>query len=843
MRRLIVFVTLLVATIASAADVNLPYSENFDALSVGSTGLPTNWLQVTGDGTDTACAHSITNCNDWLVENGSTPSSNTGPSDDHSTPTNTAAGSYLYVEASGNSNATVSMLTPSFNLAGSGVPEMRFWVHRNNNGGDNSHQLAIDVVNGAGTTVIASNSLIINDANLDLNVWAQGRLNLSAYKNSGDIRLRFRWVNTPGTLNWRPDIAIDDFELSDSAAPASVSGRIFEDINYGGGAGRAYAAANTSATASGFAADAVAVDAVTGLVELYNSAGTFVTRVNTDAQGRYSFSGLAAGTYYVRVVNARVPSQRPGGGGAELGVQTFRSNGVTPVTGELGGRNPARADAGAYNAGAPSSLNTSTFIFSGGALAAQQAQSVTPVTFSGTRVNNVDFGFNFDTIVNTNGAGQGSLRQFILNSNTLGNANLAQTGQTAGSEVSIFAIPSAALSGGVAVITPSTILPAITATRTVLDGATQTSNIGDTNPGQLGTGGVVGVDRLTLARVNAPEVELRGSSTLPLGLDLQASNSTVRSLAIYGFGNSTNDDNQANIRIGDTFTDTLIERNIIGTPATSFAANGAVSANAPCGAPRSGADNVRSVGADNGRLRNNLIGYSSSKGFGVERGSQNWLIENNELRCNAIGESNLDGIDLENADTTGATVRGNLVWRTEGVGIDGFGSNGGHTFSNNTIQGNGYGIGNSDGVSAETSGVRLYGANTRVEKNIISGNYGAGIIVTPGVTGAVLSQNSMFNNGTIPTKTGGAASGQLGIDLLTFGDTESSGSSPYLTQNDVGDADTGANGLLNFPVFESAELNGGALTPYGLCTGGQFARAVFGRQRPQPCTQSGFGFW
>ncbi len=34
-------------------------------------------------------------------------------------------------------------------------------------------------------------------------------------------------------------------------------------------------------------------------------------------------------------------------------------------------------------------------------------------------VSGVDFGFNFDVIVNTNDAGQGTLRQFILNSNLL----------------------------------------------------------------------------------------------------------------------------------------------------------------------------------------------------------------------------------------------------------------------------------------------------------------------------------------------------------------------------------------------------------------------------------------
>ena len=58
-------------------------------------------------------------------------------------------------------------------------------------------------------------------------------------------------------------------------------------------------------------------------------------------------------------------------------------------------------------------------------------------------VTDVDFGFNFDAIVNTNDSGIGSLRQFILNANELANAGLAQVGQTAGLETSIFMIPGA----------------------------------------------------------------------------------------------------------------------------------------------------------------------------------------------------------------------------------------------------------------------------------------------------------------------------------------------------------------------------------------------------------------
>ena len=46
-------------------------------------------------------------------------------------------------------------------------------------------------------------------------------------------------------------------------------------------------------------------------------------------------------------------------------------------------------------------------------------QSIVTVDASGGDVTDVDFGFNFDTVVNTNDEDQGSLRQFVLNSNLL----------------------------------------------------------------------------------------------------------------------------------------------------------------------------------------------------------------------------------------------------------------------------------------------------------------------------------------------------------------------------------------------------------------------------------------
>jgi hypothetical protein len=228
------------------------------------------------------------------------------------------------------------------------------------------------------------------------------------------------------------------------AATYDISGTVFEDVNYGGGDGRDYATADTSAQASGWVAGAIGSGA--GVVlELYeDQAGNFIKidDTTTDAVGDFSFGSLSDGTYRVRVVNASVVSNRGSNGTSNtpLALQTFRNDPDSGggVTNEVGGTSPGSADD-------PAQVDTTD-------LSTITAQSVTEVVVSGSDVSNVDFGFNFDTIVNTNNAGQGSFRQFLLNSNELDNVNLDQEDnpagvtavtKAAGDEHSIFMIPAA----------------------------------------------------------------------------------------------------------------------------------------------------------------------------------------------------------------------------------------------------------------------------------------------------------------------------------------------------------------------------------------------------------------
>ncbi|NNL02223.1 MAG: sodium:calcium exchanger, partial [Eudoraea sp.] len=165
-----------------------------------------------------------------------------------------------------------------------------------------------------------------------------------------------------------------------------ITGRVFEDVNYGGGAGRNYAAAS-----------GLGISGAT--VELWDNGGTLIDTQTTDASGIYVFAGMVNGTYSVRVVNGSVNSTRPGGSGCGscIPVQTFKTEYIASTlverTNEVGGANPTATDPGA------------------GTLAG--AQSVASVTIVSEGVAGLDFGFNFNAIVNTNIDGQGSLEQFI----------------------------------------------------------------------------------------------------------------------------------------------------------------------------------------------------------------------------------------------------------------------------------------------------------------------------------------------------------------------------------------------------------------------------------------------
>jgi uncharacterized repeat protein (TIGR01451 family) len=551
--------------------------------------------------------------------------------------------------------------------------------------------------------------------------------------------------------------------------PNYILGTVFEDVNYGGGAGRSLASSG-----------GVGVGGVR--VELYNSLGSFVSFTITAADGSYAFTGLATANYTVRVANLTIASTRAGGcaAGTCIPVQTFRTNGASgtavAVTDRVGGESPTKTDAG----NGSTSLTSLT-------TASAAPQSITTVAVSAAGTTGVDFGYNFDTIVNKSVTGQGSLQQFVVNSNALGGeASLAQAGSRmnngvsqslpTGKETSIFMVADALVHPGLNttytnLLTSSRVLinyttgslSAITGPNTIIDGTTQSFNVGNTNAATSGTGGSVGLDGLSLGTVQLPEVELQGRSALPFGVQFNAtaSNGMLRGLAVWKFGAGSSDGSVA----VNGASGVLIEQNLIGTTAASFASPGAGAGLGVC---------VQATSASTLTLTHNLIGFCSESG--VVMNSTSGVISNNEIRGNVSAAA--DGIRVSGASSL--SVSGNLITANGQSGIQLLG--GVSNIQNNSLT-------NNSAVGIWASGVTL---NNIIHRNIITGTVnapGPGIFIeNSGITGNRISQNSIAGNRT------------LGIDLGTLGVTGNDG------------IQSGANRESDYPIFTLGTLAADGVT-------------------------------
>jgi uncharacterized repeat protein (TIGR01451 family) len=568
--------------------------------------------------------------------------------------------------------------------------------------------------------------------------------------------------------------AINACDDLNAPCSSSISGNVFEDVN--GDANPADAVGISAATVSVYRDDGDGIP---------NAADTFVSSTPTDGSGNYSFPILtpATATYWVAVDSKTLSANTNVWAEQTYGVAGARCDDGTGTTTELGA-------VGACYGGQLAAVSDN-------AAALATTEHVIRVATAPSNVTGVDFGFSFNVVTNTRGGDatdddggaprtiQGSLRQFIQNANAIAGANAMRF---------VPAVATNATGGGGNWwrISVTNALPVISGANTTLDGTAYSRTDGVTvrndNPNVLGAGGTVGVDALALSQVQGPELEIVGVNSLMKGLEVQANDVTIRRFAIYGFGDGVSlFTPQGNIFLDQlTVTNTLIEANVLGSGASSFTDPGA--------GVRTGGANIWVEQPDNGTVRNNLIGFGGFFGVFLFNSANTWTIENNELRGNGLINLGTDGIDI-NAGSINATVRGNLFAANNGSGVDMFNGGGTNLIENNTITANGTG-------GSEDSGIRVYGDNNTIRRNIITTSAGSGIMIVndPGSSPPHLSnrisQNAIFNNG------------KLAIDLHTGAENPGLGTSPFVTANDAGDADGGANLGQNFPVITSAVWNG-----------------------------------
>src|SRR4030095_5419180 len=112
-------------------------------------------------------------------------------------------------------------------------------------------------------------------------------------------------------------------------------------------------------------------------------------------------------------------------------------------------------------------------------------------------------------------------------------------------------------------------------------------------------------------------------------------------------------------------------------------------------------------------------------------------------------------------------------------------------------------------------GYNYTGSNVVFARNRVLSNGGPGLVLL-NASGTAISQKSLRSNG------GASAVSGLAIDLdPNTRDPNSLGAPNGVTLNDANDADTGPNGLLNFPVITSAMIANGELSINGFARSGR----------------------
>jgi parallel beta-helix repeat protein len=598
------------------------------------------------------------------------------------------------------------------------------------------------------------------------------------------------------------------------AAAQSISGHIFEDQGYPGGAGRNYVAA--------------ASNGVVATVELYHTGALQATTTSAAGTGLYTFAGLTNGrTYVVRVVNSTVQSTLGGWVAGLVPVQTYRTDcsggcpGAAPVAvaDHVGGELPKSVDPGT------------------GVLA--NAESVTTVALNGTGLAvNVDFGFNFDTIVNVNASGQGSLAQFITNANTL-----------SGTDNSIFMIPdgtahpgmnvtagyatqeTALSAGGKAFIINmgGVALPTITAASVTVNAYNEVTNLGGTNPNtnsvgsnsQCGPSVASGTTKLGTSQTalaawtpagalpNAiPAVEIQNCGDAQWKIN--GSGDTVEALAFH----------QCTLYVGAsnvTVQDNLIGVHADGTISTATSGNFGISM--LNGGSR--IINHNYVRINNSGIRNDAQGSTGGD-----------VYEYNEVTSpTTVQTDTFDGILLigGGAGFNSDTIKYNYTHDLAGGGIElGFSSvvMTGEVIQQNTICSNGwFSTGNAPyaygSPSTERVNVAIWdvaqGTTVTIQNNVITNSSGVGILVENSY-GFTISQNSIYLNDR--------TADNLGPGIALFSNCSSCDPNAFfgsgytgVTPNTGTENPLSPNYQMNYPVMTLATYTGGNLRVKGYVGG------------------------
>jgi hypothetical protein len=425
---------------------------------------------------------------------------------------------------------------------------------------------------------------------------------------------------------------------------------------------------------------------------------------------------------------------------------------------------------------------------------------------------------------------------------------------TAGSQTIAFAIPVADFwsSTTVALLKLEQNAFFLTDSGTTIDFSTQTTNIGDTNPG----GPEVEIYGLQPNGAGIPAIFVKGNDCVIKGLgkaylrgfavELEGNNNRVigcqnSSVIIEGYMSGPNPTGnivggtapgEGNTFNGNTVTNGIT---VIGAPQYGvFARNNRI------GGPTSAERNVISGAGHYG-----LEGYPVGEQVSIVD-ADGTIVEGNYIGTTADGMSGYPQIGptgVEVRDSRGTTIRGNLIAGFRTVGINHYAGQifgqailvGATNFDSQDtlIQGNTIGLA-ADGVTpiVTRSGIvvspmsgNYHAFGTLISSNHIASVETTGVIVGSQENGITITGNSIHDCGA------------LGIDLFSG----NFGGIGGVTPNDPGDGDIGGNGLQNFPLLVSAATTGSAVMIQGMLDSSPSAQFMIEFFASPSCDPSGFG--
>ena len=367
---------------------------------------------------------------------------------------------------------------------------------------------------------------------------------------------------------------------------------------------------------------------------------------------------------------------------------------------------------------------------------------------------------------------QGSLRQFFANANAL-----------AGIQRSYFVMmvdPNVPYAQSWRISVNSTLgpLPALNdPSGTVLNGTVynQDMTVRDSNAGTAGSTGTVGTgpdgivstgDECILPGVEKPEIEVYGGGLSGVGIAVNASNTWVYGLSIFGFSSL---DGSIYVNGSHSLTNVSLSGLLVGLTSSGEdpSAHG-LKRNELHGLV------VEAGGSPEVILRDSLIGYNGYSGAVFRGGTLSGTIYRVESFENGVVSGSEDGISLVGAG--GLEVNCSYLHDNAAYGLDALPSPGDLVIVNSNLTGNGV-----TGLNGEDGGLRITGNNSVVNATVISGNGGPGVVIANWTDGVHVSlNNSILVNAIF-------SNGEVGIDL----------DATHSSTNPVGDNVTLNDGLLD----------------------------------------------